>query len=256
MGQESITDANRWMDNNGDGKVLEWFEQAAAFEAYVVGKTAAELEALELQEVGGHFISKDEDLLSAGCTIQIEDFIAAVVKACNDEYAVSFKTSGKVSLGIAANSADNGSQGDDFEATVKMNVDFAASVVVDGNIVASLNDAIQPQVVVEDGSVVSTGTLNTKRELKGEYGMGQESITDANRWMDNNGDGKVLEWFEQSAAFSKYVVGMTPAEVAGLETTLVNGHYISTDDTLLSAGCTIQITGIKAVVAEAAEKAN
>jgi hypothetical protein len=73
--------------------------------------------------------------------------------------------------------------------------------------------------------------------------------------MDNNGDGKVLEWFEQSAIFSKHVVGMTADQVAGMTTKAVNGHDISSDNTLLSAGCTIQITGIKAVVAQSVTNA-
>ena len=72
---------------------------------------------------------------------------------------------------------------------------------------------------------------------------------------DNDGDGRVLEWYVQSAAFSAHVVGMTGAEVLAMETTLVNDHYISTDADLISAGCTIQITGIKAVVAEAVTNA-
>ena len=243
-------------DRNGDGKVLEWFEQAAAFEAWCVGKTIAQVEAMKTQtQSDGYVIPAEEDLLAAGCTIQTGEFVAAVVKAGNDEFATSFKTSGNIVLGIAANNADNGSQGDDFEATVKMNIDFAATVVVDGVIVASLNDAAQPQVVVEDGAVISADVgkkdaagnslgLKTKRELKEGYGMAGK--------VDNNNDGVKLEWYLQSEAFSKYVVGKTPAEVYGLETTLVNGHYISTDNALLSAGCTIQITGIQAVVAEAA----
>ena len=74
--------------------------------------------------------------------------------------------------------------------------------------------------------------------------------------MDNNGDGKVLEWYVQSQAFSNYVVGKTGAEVAAMQTkTLENGYQISADDALLTAGCTIQITGICAVVAQAANNA-
>ena len=79
--------------------------------------------------------------------------------------------------------------------------------------------------------------------------------------MDNNGDGKVLEWYLQSAEFSKFVVGKTAAEVEAMATqTLENdfgtsGYVISADEALLSAGCTIQITSIKAVVAEAVTNA-
>ena len=231
-------------DNNGDGIVKEWFEQAAIFEQYVVGKTAAELEALEYQEVNNHWISKDEDLLSAGCTIQIGEFVNAVVKACNDEQSTKFYSDGKFTLGLGVNNADNGTTGDDFEATVKMNIDYAATVVVDGKIVAALNDAAQPQATIVEGEVTATAKLISKRDLKEGYNM-------AAFGSDNNGDGIVLEWYKQSAAFSNYIAGLTSAEVEGLETAEVNNHLISTDDALLNAGCTMQITGIMAVVVEA-----
>ena len=74
--------------------------------------------------------------------------------------------------------------------------------------------------------------------------------------MDWNGDGVVKESYLQSEAFSKHVVGMTAAEVEAIgTTTLENGYVISSDDALLSAGCTIQITGIKAVVAKSVNNA-
>jgi hypothetical protein len=75
--------------------------------------------------------------------------------------------------------------------------------------------------------------------------------------MDWNGDGKVLEWYLQSAEFSKFVVGKTAAEVEAMATKVVEGagYVISADDALLTAGCTIQITAIKAVVAEAVTNA-
>ena len=234
----------------GNATVKEWFEQAAAFEAWCVGKTVAEVEAMETQTMdNGYVISADDDLLGAGCTISITDFIAAVVKAGNDEQSMSFTTDGEIVLGLGVNSADNGSSGDDFEATVKMNIDYAAVASVDGVIVATLNDATQPQVTIEDGEVIGSDKLISKRELKEGYNM-------AAFGSDNNGDGIVLEWYLQSAELSKYLVGKTAAEVEAMETTLVNGHYISTDDALLTAGCTMQITGIQDVVVEAAANAN
>ena len=67
----------------------------------------------------------------------------------------------------------------------------------------------------------------------------------------------VLEWYLQSEAFSKHVVGMTATEVADMATKVVEGagYVISADEALLSAGCTIQITAIKAVVSNAAKNA-
>jgi hypothetical protein len=49
---------------------------------------------------------------------------------------------------------------------------------------------------------------------------------------------------------------MTGAEVAAMETKANSINYqMTTDEALLAAGCTIQITAIKAVVAEAAKYA-
>ena len=240
-------------DNNGDGKVLEWDEQAKAFESYVVGKTADEIEAMTTQEANGHQISTDDALLSAGCTIQIDDFKAAVVKACRDEQGVSFKAGSNFTLGVAAKTtaAESTAATADEDGVVKMYTDFAAAVMVDGKIVAALNDAIQPNITVDaNGAIVDTAFKATKRELKEDYGMAGNPYSS-----DNNGDGKVLEWYEQSAAFSSYVVGKTADDVANMKTQEVEGHVISAEEDLLNAGCTIQISSICAVMAQAANNA-
>ena len=241
-------------DNNGDGVVKEWDEQAKIFENYVVGKTVAQVEAMTTKEVNAHQISTDDALLSAGCTIQITDFRDAVVKACKDEQGVSFKTSAKFTLGVAATSfvdAATTAATAETDGVVAMYTDFAASVVADGKILASLNDAIQPKIDIDiEGVPTPVEFKGTKRELKEAYGMAGSPYSP-----DNNGDGKVYEWYVQSLEFSKYVVGKTAAEVAALQTKEANDHQISADDALLSAGCTIQITAIKAVVAKSATNA-
>ena len=74
--------------------------------------------------------------------------------------------------------------------------------------------------------------------------------------MDPNNDGKVLEWYLQSEIFSKHVIGMTADEVANMATAANSiGYQMSTDAELVAAGCTIQITAIKAVVSNAAKNA-
>ena len=243
------------VDNNDDGVMLEWDAQTKAFEAYVVGMTAADVKAIKTQEAKGHLIAVDEKLLAAGCSMQITDFIAAVAAACEDEQGMSFKTAEKFTLGVAAkttaaesvaaNAKDNG--------TVAMYTDFAATVVVDGKIVAALNDAIQPKITIDTaGEIVEKAYTATKRNLKEDYNMAKYGAS-----MDWNKDGKVLEWYIQSEAFSKHVVGMTAADVEAMATQVVEGagYVISADADLLSAGCTIQITAIKAVVAQAVKNA-
>jgi hypothetical protein len=67
--------------------------------------------------------------------------------------------------------------------------------------------------------------------------------------------GTVKEWYVQTKAFENYVVGKTVAEVKAIETKVVNDHNIPVDEALLNAGCTMQITGICAVVAQSATNA-
>ena len=238
------------IDNNGDGVMKEWNEQANAFEAYVVGKTAAEVKAIETQEANGHQIAVDEALLSAGCSMQITDFMAAVVKACEDKAAVAFKAGEGFKLGVAAIStaAESTAATADANGSANMYTDYGAAVVgADGKILAALNDATQPKIAISAAGVVEADFKATKRELGSEYGMAGI--------IDNNGDSVMKEWYEQSAAFSAFVVGKTAAEVAGLETQEVNAHHIAVDEDLLAAGCSMQITGLKAVVAQAANYA-
>ena len=73
---EFLTKAERGDDYNmkgvsGIGK--EWYEQAEAFENYVVGKTADEVTSID---------TADADLL-AGCTINTSGIISTVAKAAS-----------------------------------------------------------------------------------------------------------------------------------------------------------------------------
>ncbi len=59
----------------------EWYTQADAYCAYLVGKTVADLEAIELVESNGHLVALNEADLYAGCTMQVNSYIEATVKA-------------------------------------------------------------------------------------------------------------------------------------------------------------------------------
>ena len=59
----------------------EWYTQADAYCAYAAGKTAADLEAIELVEHNGHMVALNEADLYAGCTMQVGSYIEATVKA-------------------------------------------------------------------------------------------------------------------------------------------------------------------------------
>ena len=234
------------VDNNGDGVMKEWDAQAKAFEAYVVGKTAAEVKAIKTQEAGGHQIAVDEALLKAGCSMQITDFITAVAKACEDKHAVAFKAGEGFKLGVAAKStaAESKAASAEGNGSVNMYSDFGAAVVgADGKILAALNDATQPKISVSTaGAITNADYKGTKRELGDAYGMVAYGAA-------------IAEWDAQSAAFSAFCAGKTAAEVSGLKTQEAGGHQIAVDKELLDAGCSMQITGMQAAIAQAATNA-
>ena len=58
--------------------IAEWFEQTLAVEEYLVGMTAAEIEALELYEYNGHFTFEE---IVATCTMNVGEFQTTVLKA-------------------------------------------------------------------------------------------------------------------------------------------------------------------------------
>ena len=224
--------------------IAEWYDQAKAFESYVVGKTAAEVEGIEtvLNETG-HNVATDEVLL-AGCTMDITAFKAAVVKACNDEKGATF-TGKDFTLGVAAITAADESTAatDSDDAVVKMYTEYAAAVVgKDGKILAALTDATQPKITADkNGQITGADFKGTKRELGADYGM----VAYGNA---------IAEWDAQAKAFADYTVGKTAAEVAGIETVESNGHNVTTDETLY-ASCTMDISGMIAVIALAANYA-
>ena len=219
----------------------EWFEQAEAFEAYVVGKTADEVENMETKEHNGHNVTVD-DTLFASCSIDITAFKAAVVKACRDEKGQTF-TADSFKLGLAAisDASESTSATDDEDAVVKMYTEFGATVVgEDGKIIAAITDMIQPQIKMdEDGAVTEIIFKGTKRELGPDYGM----VAYGNA---------IAEWDAQAQAFANYTVGKTADEVKAIETKQNDhGYSVPADETLL-ASCTMQVTGMQAVLAQAA----
>ena len=224
--------------------IAEWDAQTKAFEAYVVGKTAAEVEGIEtVLNDGGHNVAADETLL-ASCTMDIVDFKEAVAKACNDPMASSF-TAGEFTLGVAAiTTADESTEATaDKDGVVKMYTEFAAAAVADGKILAAVTDATQPQITINTaGEIVDAQFKGTKMELGDDYGM----VAYGNA---------IAEWNAQAKAFADYTVGKTAAEVRSIETVVnESGHNVTTDETLL-ASCTMDISGMIAVIAQAADYA-
>ena len=224
----------------------EWYDQAKAFESYVVGKTGDEVANLEtVLNDSGHNVSTDETLL-AGCTMDIAAFKDAVSKACGDVNTMAFTSDGAFTLGVAAKTtaAESTDPTDDADGVVKMYTDFGDAVVdANGVIRAAVNGATQPQISFNaDGEITDTVFKGTKMELGDDYGMVAYGAA-------------IAEWDAQSAAFSAYTVGKTADEGRAIETKENDhGYSVAVDDTLY-ASCTMQITGMMDVIAQAADNA-
>ena len=227
---------------------LEWFEQVENLENWVVGKTAEDIANIETKvNEEGYNVAVDEELF-ASCSISLEAFQDAIVKACNDEKGSTFTTADAFTLGVSAisNSKESVAAADseDGNAMVKMYTEFgAAAVGTDGKILAALTDAIQPKITVSaEGEILNKDFTATKRELGDDYNMVKYGNS-------------IAEWDAQAKAFADYTVGMTADEVNAMETRVNDhGYNVSADDTLY-ASCTIDITGMRATIATAVNNA-
>lgn len=223
---------------SGIGK--EWYEQANFMADYVVGKTAADVQGIELAESNGHMVATSKDIL-AGCTMDLTAINEAIVKACNDAQAKTFKATNPV-IGLACETEDSSSKDATADAAglAAMYTTFGATAVAGDKVVAALVDTIQPKIAFDQAGAIGDVTFGgTKRELKENYGMKGVS-----------GIGK--EWFEQAAFFTDFVAGKTVAEIGAIELVESNAHMVATDKDIL-AGCTMDIEGYISVITKAAK---
>lgn len=231
------------MDKNGDGKVLEWNEQADAFMATAKGKTLAEVKAYMTED--GYTTG---DLATAGCTIHVTDFITALEKAVNSAADSAATANDTLQVAMTASAShDNKDATEDADGLNQVDTTIVAAVVnAEGKVVVSKTDCTQGKITFNakgEATVDTTAAIQSKLEQGDAYGMAAA----VNYGMDLNGDGKVLEWYAQAAEFDKAVAGKTASEIGGL----VNDKGYGSDD-LQTAGCTMAVSDmVKAAVAAA-----
>ncbi len=220
-------------DLNGDGKVLEWNEQADAFMNVAKGKTLAEVKA---------FVAEDgvakSDLATAGCTINVAEFMAALEKAVANAVDSTATVENNLKIALVASDHDSKDATDEADGVQAYDVTISAVVTdADGKVVVAKTDCVQSNMKFNtkgEATYDAKAEVKTKLELGKDYGM--------------SAIGKV-EWNEQAAAFDKTLVGKTASEFASFADEKGNG----TGD-LATAGCTIVVSDmIKA--AELAAKA-
>lgn len=206
----------------------EWYEQAAAFEAWAKGKTADEVKA-GVDETG---YATDADL-KAGCTIYAGGFRDVVAKAIANatECGASATDTLKLSLTTQKYYESN-------ETNLQYDTDYAVVTLDgDGKVTSCIIDASQAKCTIANGEfTVEKGEFKSKKELKDDYAM--KSVSPIGK-----------EWYEQAAAFENWCKGKTADEIKASY-----GDDLTANDADLKAGCTITISAIAENTAKAATK--
>lgn len=215
----------------------EWNEQADAFAAYCVGKTADEVTGIAVTEEG---VVADEDL-AASCTVHIGGFQAVVAKAVKNATELGAQAGDKLGLGVSTNIAKSADASTDADGVAQAYTTVSVVTVnAEGKITSATIDAVQANVNFDTtGKITSdlTAEVASKNELGDAYGMKTASSI-----------GK--EWNEQAAAYAAYAVGKTADEVNG--TAVTEGVPSDTD---LAASVTVHIADFNTVITKAVDNA-
>ena len=220
------------------GAAKEWYEQVDAFVSVVEGKTIDEVKALVADGGKG-----TEDVITAGCTIGITDFIPALenaVKNATDSDATADDT---LKLGVVS-AAETKDATEEADGSNEVSTTVVAAVLKDSKVVASSTDAVSAEFTFNakgESTVAESGALTTKKQAGANYGM-------ASYGTDLNGDGTVKEWNEQAAAFDEALKGKTADEISALA--VDTGYGV---ESLQTAGCTINVNDMVKAAVKAAK---
>ena len=199
----------------------EWYVQAEAFEKVVVGKTQSEVKALVAEGGNG-----TDEVIKAGCTIGIEEFVNAVDKAFANLADSNATAESTLKIGMATEQsltdydAENEKDGtNEIDTTI-----FAAAVDAEGKVVAVDIDCAQVRFTFDGTgkSTLKSTEVLSKRQKGNDYGMSKT--------------GKA-EWYVQADAFETQCIGKTAAEITKLA---VDGKGT---EAVQTAGCTIGVEG-------------
>ena len=203
-----------------------WADQAKAFEQFLIGKTAAEVAALDTSAES----VKGETPLVAGCTMTSSTpvFQALVAKAFAYERKVTFTTSETITLGLAIDAKLTGS----VEAGAKVAADYAAVAIAGDKVVASMIDS-----TAEASYAFEYNADEEKYNVTASYEGTKNEQGDAYDSYSPMASGR---WYAQAQAYANTAVGKTVAELNDLSTEKIEGS------------CSIYTGGYKAVIVRAA----
>ncbi|MBR2861098.1 MAG: hypothetical protein IKB86_04595 [Clostridia bacterium] len=213
------------------GAKKEWFEQADAFVSMCKGNSLEEIKAEAAKQ-------DTNDFISAGCTIDVSDFIFALEKAVANAKDSTATADDVVKLGVVTEPLTTKDATSEKAGENGMDITVAAVAKnKDGKVTAMSVDTVEVKATFDEKgeTTVEKGKkLTSKYALGAKYGM--------------TAYGAKKEWFEQADVFSAACVGKTAAEIAATQGS--DGKAISEIQT---AGCTITVS---AFVASAVKAAN
>ncbi|MBR5636773.1 MAG: hypothetical protein IKW81_07600 [Pseudobutyrivibrio sp.] len=210
----------------------EWYEQADAFAAWTVGKTASEISGMSIDQG----LAGDADL-AASVSIHVTGFQSAVLEAINKAVAGGAAAGDKLGLGLSTNIAKSTDASADAEGVAEAYTTISVLTVnADGVITSSILDAVQAKVTFDASGVITADKsvdVPSKNELGDAYGMKSASAI-----------GK--EWNEQAQSYADWTVGHSLSDINGLQ--LDEGRVADED---LAASVSIHVTDFNSVISKA-----
>lgn len=227
------------MKENSDAKA-EWYSEVDSFVGLIKGKTLTDVKALVATDNKGN-----SQVIDAGCTIEIADFVKAVEDAFNNSDETGAKKNNDVKIAMYSSKDKTKNAGDDTDGQIAVDVNFAANTLdKNGKVTDAFADCLELRAKVDNNgkTTATNGKISSKKEMGDAYGMAQNG-------QDLNGDGVVKEWYTQAEIFQNAVIGKKSSEIEKL---VGNDGYA--DDSLQKAGCTINISDLAKAAVKAAKK--
>ena len=201
----------------------EWYAQADAFCALVAGKTISEVKALVASDNKG-----TDEVINAGCTIYVSDFVLAIEKAVAGAVASNATAKDALKVGVSTSQTTSDATEDKNGSNEIETTFFAAAANGKGKITASKVESVQVEFIFDANGVSkfdATQPVLGKYELGDAYNM--VLYGKANR-----------EWYAQADTFCAATIGKTADDVSALM-----GADNKGIDEVKNAGCTILVDG-------------
>ena len=211
------------------GAKYEWYQQAQALADFATGKTVEALKNGAIDETGKAPAGSD---LASSATIYLGGYVSPIEAAVSNAYHAGAQAGDTLKLAAIPSIKSSVSATSEKAGTAQLDCDVTALTEKNGKITSCVIDSVQAKVAFDTTGTITTdltAPVQTKTQLGENYGMVA--------W-----GGAKLEWYEQAASFSKYVIDKTAAEVAGIA---------KPSDADLSATVTIAIGGFQALIAKA-----